>query len=130
MRRGVTFIEALRVLALGLLGRCPSCQRHSMFRGWIELHERCPNCGLKYEVESGAWLGTMAIAYAVGAAVAVAMTLIEVRWHPLVSAGLSPLWVIPIAGIVSVLPAYRPAKGLWFALLWLYEFTEGGRRTV
>ena len=127
MRRGVTFAEALRVLGLGILGRCPSCRRASMFRAWIELHDRCPNCGLKYEVESGAWLGTMAIAYGVGAAVAVALTLVEVRWHPLADAGLDPLWVIPIAGIVSVLPAYRPAKGLWFALLWLYEFTEGGR---
>jgi hypothetical protein len=34
----------------------------------------CPNCGLKYEVDSGAWLGTLTIAYGVGAAVAVALT--------------------------------------------------------
>jgi uncharacterized protein (DUF983 family) len=101
-----------------------------MFRGWIDMPERCPNCGLKYEVESGAWLGTMAIAYGVGAAVAVALTLIEALWHPLADVGLNPLWVIPIAGIAAVLPAYRPSKGLWFALLWLYEFTEGGRRTA
>jgi uncharacterized protein (DUF983 family) len=130
MRSGVTFGEALRVLWLGVLGRCPSCRSASMFRGWIEMPERCPNCGLKYQVESGAWLGALAVGYAAGAAVAVALTVIEVLWHPLANAGLSPLWVITALGIASVLPAYRPAKGLWFALLWLYEFTEGGRRTV
>jgi uncharacterized protein (DUF983 family) len=130
MRQGVTFGEALRVLALGVAGRCPSCRRAPMFRGWIEMHERCPECGLKYQVESGAWLGALAVGYAAGTAVAVALTVMEVLWHPLVGIGLSPLWTITAAGIVSVLPAYRPAKGLWFALLWLYEFTEGGRRTA
>jgi uncharacterized protein (DUF983 family) len=95
-----------------------------MFRGYIELYERCPNCGVRYEVESGAWLGAIALGYAVGALVAVILGVVELTWHPIAEAGLDPLWTITIVALVVTVPGYRPAKGFWFALLWLFGFTE------
>src|SRR5262245_41891038 len=131
MRRGVTFGQALAILWRGTVrGTCPSCGLQSMFTGWIDMYERCPRCGLRYEVESGAWLGTLAIGYAVGALVAVALTVSEVLWHPLASLGLSATWVIAIAALASSALTYRQSKGLWFALLWLYEFTSGGNEAT
>jgi len=124
MRSGVTFFEALRVLWLGALGRCPGCRTQSMFRGFFTLYERCPNCGIRYEREAGAWLGGTALGYTVGALVAVSLGLVELRWHPIEELGLHPLWTITVVSLAVTLPAYRPAKGVWFALLWLYEFTD------
>jgi len=125
MRSGVTFLEALRVVAIGAFpGRCPSCRTQSMFRDFYTLYERCPNCGIRYQRESGAWLGAIAIGYAVGALCALLLGLIELAWHPIGATGLHPLWTIIIVSLIVTAFAYRPAKGAWFALLWLYEFTD------
>ena len=97
-----------------------------MFRGYYAMHERCPNCGLLYEVESGAWIGTMAVGYGVGALVVLLLTFVELAYQPLDRLGLDPFWTIPVVAALVTLVAYRPAKGLWFALLWLYGFTEDG----
>ncbi len=117
--------RAIRSLWLGMaFGRCPSCLRTSMFRGFIELHDRCPVCGIQYQVESGAWLGAVVLGYAVGALVVVALGIIEALWHPIQQQlRLDPLWTITIIGLAVAAPAYRPAKGFWFALLWVYGFT-------
>lgn len=95
-----------------------------MFRGWIELYDRCPSCGLRYEVESGAWLGAIAVGYAIGAVFVMVLVFIEVLQHPIARAGLDPIWTITISGLVVTALSYRSAKGLWFALLWVYGFTE------
>ena len=100
MRPNLTTGRAIHSLVQGTLrGRCPSCQRASMFTGFIEMHERCPICHIRYQTESGAWLGAIAVGYGIGALVVVAL------------------------GMVVAVPAYRPAKGFWFALLWVYGFT-------
>lgn len=91
-----------------------------MFRSAFELHARCPDCGSPHEVGDGAWLGGVAIGYAFGALFAVAVTIIELRWHPIAGLGLQPTWAIALASIVVTALAYRPAKGLWFSLLYLY----------
>ena len=124
MRSGVSFLEALHVLWLGALGKCPGCRTHSMFRGFATLYERCPNCSIRYEREDGAWLGATALGYMVGALVAVFLGLAELRWHPIGELGLHPLGTIIVVSLLVTVPAYRPAKGVWFALLWLYEFTD------
>jgi uncharacterized protein (DUF983 family) len=125
MRAGVSFLEASRAVALGAFpGRCPNCRTHSMFRGYYTLYERCPSCGIRYERESGAWLGAVAVGYAVGALCAVALGLVELIWHPLRGLGVHPLATILIVSLIVTALAYRPSKGAWFALLWLYEFTD------
>lgn len=98
-----------------------------MFQGWIELYDRCPVCGVRYAVESGAWLGAIAIGYGIGALLVVALTVAEVLAHPIARAGLDPIWTITIVGLLATVLGYRPAKGLWFALLWVYGFTEDAR---
>lgn len=121
MRDGITYGRALRLLLAGFfLGRCPSCGRTSMFRSALELHDRCPECGARHSMEDGAWLGAVAIGYGIAAVFAFALAVIELNAHPIAGAGLDPMWTIAAVSVPVTILAYRPAKGLWFTLLYLY----------
>ena len=43
--------------------RCPRCRRGPLFKGLIDMPERCPVCGMIYEREHGYFVGAMAISY-------------------------------------------------------------------
>lgn len=60
---------ALRVLARGLLRRCPRCGAGGLFASWLRIRERCPRCSLPLEREEGGFLGAMTINYAATALV-------------------------------------------------------------
>ncbi|MFN8638031.1 MAG: DUF983 domain-containing protein [Dehalococcoidia bacterium] len=121
MREGITYRRAMALLLAGfVLGRCPACSRASMFRSTFELYERCPNCGVRHQLEDGAWLGAMAIGYGIAALVAMAAAVLELQTHLIARAGLDPMWTIAIASIPVTVLAYRPAKGLWFVLMYLF----------
>jgi uncharacterized protein (DUF983 family) len=110
----------------GVLGRCPSCARTSMFSGFIEMHRRCAECDLRYEAAPGAWLGALALGYGIGAIVAIALSLAEVAWRPIRDAGLDPMWTIAIVSLLATALGYRWAKGVWFALLYRWDFMAFG----
>jgi uncharacterized protein (DUF983 family) len=122
VREGISARRAWAILLQGLVsGRCPNCGRASMFEGFYALHPRCPHCGVRHEIAEGAWLGAIAVGYGFGALFAFGLGLVELLYHPIASAGLNPLWTIAIVSIPVTALAYRPAKGLWFALLYLYR---------
>jgi len=127
MRQGISELRALGILANGLLrGRCPACGGHSMFRGFYGLHAACPACGTRLEISDGAWLGGVAIGYMFGALFAFCLGMAELRWHPIRDAGLDPLWTIAVLSLPVTALAYRPAKGLWFSLLYLFGLAGEG----
>jgi uncharacterized protein (DUF983 family) len=113
-----TFVRA------ALLGRCPHCGQGSMFRGWYSMHDRCAVCGTRFETADGAWIGAVAVGYGFGALFGVAAALAEVAWHPIGDAGFDPAWTIAIASLPVTIIMYRPAKGIWFGLLYLFGFME------
>lgn len=43
---------------------CPQCHRGPVFRGFIKVHDRCPQCGLKIVREPGYFLVAMYFSYA------------------------------------------------------------------
>ena len=90
------------------------------------MHERCANCNLRYETSSGAWLGAIAIGYGIGALVAIALALVEVRFRPLRDAGLDPAWTTVIVALVATAATYRWAKAIWFSLLYQWDFMAFG----
>ncbi|CAM4176125.1 DUF983 domain-containing protein [Cytophagaceae bacterium 50C-KIRBA] len=58
-------------LAAVVKARCPQCHEGRIFthKWWnllkfSEMHEHCPSCGLRYEVEPGFFFGAMYISYA------------------------------------------------------------------
>ena len=121
MRKGTSLGRALRLLVAGFfLGTCPACGRASMFRSLWELHQHCPRCGVRHELAEGSWLGAVAVGYGIGALFAMALAVIELRTHVIAEAGLDPLWTIALSSVPATVLAYRPAKGLWFVLLYLF----------
>ncbi len=43
--------------------RCPRCLRGPVWRSFMGMHERCPDCGLVYEREPGYFTGAMVVSY-------------------------------------------------------------------
>lgn len=120
-------MNALRTFwRTGILGRCPECGRTSMFNSFYGLHERCAVCDTRFESSSGEWLGGTAIGYTIGALVAVALALIEGQWAPLTAPGLPSMWTIAVLSLVATVIGYRPAKAMWFALLYEWGFMARG----
>jgi uncharacterized protein (DUF983 family) len=62
-------------------GLCPRCRQGKIFRnpfysltGFDKMHEHCPHCGLRYEIEPGYFIGAMYVSYAVSGGVALFLT--------------------------------------------------------
>jgi ribosomal protein L37AE/L43A len=92
-------MRALRPTARAALrGRCPNCGPGALFRGYHGIPPRCSTCGTQYEAADGAWLGTIAIGYAFGAAFALLAAFAKLAWAPLRTLGLDPAWSIAAAG--------------------------------
>jgi len=91
-----------------------------MFTGLHEIPERCSGCDLQYQVGAGAWLGAIAIGYAFGVITAILAVFVELIWGPIRAVGLDPMWTIAVASLFVTGAAYRPAKGIWFVLLFRY----------
>ena len=106
----------------GLRGRCPGCEQRSMFTDLFEIPEHCPVCGLRYQIHDGAWVGAIAVGYGFGVIAALLATFAELTWGPIRAAGLDPMWTIAVASLVVTGLAYRPAKSLWFSLLFRFGF--------
>jgi uncharacterized protein (DUF983 family) len=53
------------LLKRGALKRCPRCGGGKLYRGWFEMHERCPTCGLRFEREPGFFTGAYLINFAI-----------------------------------------------------------------
>jgi len=56
--------------------RCPQCREGHMFthpkyniRHFAQMHDRCPECGLNFEVEPGFYTGAMYVSYAFSVAI-------------------------------------------------------------
>ncbi len=97
-----------------------------MFAGYYTMHERCTNCDLRYQAESGAWLGALALGYGIGALVAIGLAVLELTLEPIRALGLPVMWTIAIAALLATLIGYRPAKAAWFVLLYHYGFMAFG----
>ena len=100
-------------------GLCPNCQKVGVFSSFWGVADTCPNCGVRFERESGAWLGAWVMAYTV------AVLLIAVEAGALIIAfglfrGLE--WVLVVSGILFVVLLYRPVKGWWLWWLWAAGF--------
>jgi uncharacterized protein (DUF983 family) len=109
-----------------LRNRCPHCGETRLFTGYYTMQRRCAVCDIRYEAESGAWLGALALGYGIGALVAIVLAWIEVLWGPIRDLGLPPMWTIAVTALLATLAGYRPAKAAWFVLLYHYGFMAFG----
>ena len=98
-----------RLLAL-LRQRCPVCLRGRVFTSLFGMHTHCPECGVKYERETGYFLNSMFIGYAAGflilAPTAVLLALMDVSIAVFSS-------VIILETIVLTPLIFRYARLIW-----------------
>jgi uncharacterized protein (DUF983 family) len=87
---------------------CPRCRAGGIFRRsvWLfpGMHERCPECGLKFEREQGYFLGAMYIGYGlgIGAIAVLAVVVWEVfRWPIMKSAVWGIVLFLPLAPVLT-----------------------------
>ncbi len=102
-------------LAAILRQRCPSCRRGRVFAGALSMHERCPECGVRFEREPGYFFGAMYVSYALcvlivgGLAAVLALTVLR-SWNP--------RWIVFPAGAIYLLLV--PAVFRYSRIVWMH----------
>lgn len=108
--------------------KCPHCHEGEFFVGKSayrystigKIHEKCPHCGEKYSKEPGFYYGAMYVAYGLGVALFVAITVGAYVLYPDVSAH---MLVILIASSMVIFgpKLYHQSKIIWANLFFQYK---------
>ena len=100
----------------GARKHCPVCGGGKLFSRWLNMQERCPTCGFKFEREEGFFLGAFVVNVAVTEAcllvclvAGVALTLPDPPVLKLAVAGVTAAVLVPVLG-------YPFSKTLWSAI--------------
>ncbi len=106
----------------GLAGRCPRCGEGHVFKGFLDIRDRCEVCGLDLTFADAADGPAVAIMFVVGFLVVGMALVVELAYQP-------PIWLhmviwIPLIVILS-LGLLRPLKGLTIALQYVNRAREG-----
>ena len=113
MARADTSQILLRALRL----RCPRCGGSPLYAGPFRMHEVCGACGLRYERESGYFIGAIYVNYAATVVIA-AGTVLALDWA--IGLSLAEQLTIGVALAVLVpLAFFRYARSLWLSLDYL-----------
>lgn len=111
--------------------KCPICHNGDVFltkrkydlKKFDKMHERCPSCGHKFEIEGGFWQGAMYVSYAVTVAYSIATFLLTFLINQQTTA-----WMyIAIIGVVSIIVAplnYRISRMIWMNLFSKFDATK------
>ena len=122
-----------RMLARGLLKRCPLCGSGHLFDGWFRMKERCPRCGYLFEREEGFVLGAyvinLAVAQGLVILLAVVPAIVLLARNP--DTSIVPLVVGGVLGaVIGPLVFYPFSKTVWTAFdlimrpVWVGEPTD------
>jgi uncharacterized protein (DUF983 family) len=128
-RGGHAVKDILRILGAGVRLRCPRCGGAPMFRGAFTMHERCPQCGMRFEREQGYFVGAIYVNYAFTVGLAVLGFYVWERWDPPIGRQLV-LWGLFV--IVFPLLFFRHSRSLWLSIEYLFNpepEPEPGART-
>ena len=97
---------------------CPRCLQGHMFRpftfrGWLDMYETCPVCGLKFDREQGYFIGALYVSY--GLSIPPVLALVFVFWR---LAGWS-FGTAVLAAFVAYLP-FVPLVVRLSRVIWIY----------
>ena len=115
--------------------RCPRCRRGPMFKDpnpyrnlslkhIFEMHDHCPECGQKYDLEPGFWYGTGYVSYALAVAISVASF---VAWWVLVGISVNDnrviWWLVANAVLLVVLQPWmmRLSRAIYMRFFVSYD---------
>jgi uncharacterized protein (DUF983 family) len=116
----------VRMMARGLLKRCPLCGSRHIFESWSRMKHSCPRCGHVFELEQGYWVGAIIVNTAVTEAIfgilfiaTLIATIPEVPWLPLLLVAVLTNTVIPIV-------FFPFSKTVWVAVNVFYTRARSG----
>ena len=98
--------------------RCPHCREGAIFRvpiwrGVLAMHERCPNCGLKFDREPGYFMGAMYISYLISLPPVLVISIAIWRLSHL------DFNVVMVCAFVAYLPLVAPVTR-FARVVWIY----------
>jgi len=111
--------------------KCPICHNGDVFltkrkydlKKFDKMHERCPSCKHKFEIEGGYWQGAMYVSYAVTVAYSIATFVLTY----LINRETSAWTYIIIICLVALLAApinYRISRMIWMNLFSKFDPTK------
>ena len=101
-------------LVRGIRLRCPVCGEGKLFRTYVSMNPECSCCGVRFDRESGLWLGSMDI----NLTVSLLLILIPIVFLPELDLG-RELIILGIAAVVVPTALFRFVRGFWMALIYL-----------
>lgn len=112
--------------------KCPICQEGDLYvsqnpyhpKKFDKMHEHCPNCGFKYEQETGFFYGALYVSYALTVAVSVAIFMATYVLYPQAEYW---LYIINIlVGLIVLMPVtYRFSRAIWSNFFASYARKKG-----
>ena len=103
-------------------GACPQCGAPSLFAGWINFADRCPNCGLDYAAFNVGDGPAAFLTLIIGTIIVALSVWLELAAEP-------PLWlhllIWPPVTVAMVVFSLRWAKGALLALEYRNAAREG-----
>ncbi len=123
-----TLLYRLRKMFVGFMLRCPNCEQGKLFSGGsFEMNQTCPNCGVRFERQSGESLGGMMINLVTAELLTIGgwiltEVLFDFPWVPVLA-----FWVA--FNILFCIAFYRSARGIWVSISYMgggvYADAEG-----
>ena len=113
---------AVAPVSAALAGRCPHCGKGRLFRGFLDVAERCTVCGLDYGFADAGDGPAVFVSFAALIVVVALALVIDAAYEP-------PTWVLmlillPLV-LVLCLGLLRPTKGLMLGLQYRNKAEQG-----
>lgn len=107
--------------------KCPRCHEGDFYKGHPykystmgRVHENCSKCDLKYNIEPSFFQGSYYVAYALGVALLIAVSVIKLIFFP--EAGPLDLLISIIVSLILLSPLlYALSKIIWINVFVKYE---------
>jgi uncharacterized protein (DUF983 family) len=108
-------ISLMRALTRGLFSRCPRCGTGAMFRAFLKVADRCPDCGEELHHHRADDFPAYCVIFILGHVLIPLVVWVELAYSP-------PYWLqmvfwLPMIVIVAA-ALLQPVKGAIVALQW------------
>lgn len=125
--KGVLPTGAGQALWRGFRGRCPACGEGRMFRAFLKVADKCPNCGEELHHHRADDFPAYLVIVIVGHILVPIVLLVETEIAPPIWISMS-LW--PMMALTMALCLLQPIKGAVVAIQWyggMHGFEESKR---
>jgi uncharacterized protein (DUF983 family) len=121
-----------RIVSMATM-KCPNCHKGNMFTNksvfplgqMLDMPEKCPVCGQKYEIEIGFWYGTGYVSYAISVGM---IGVLAVLYATIVGFSWADNSIFKFLGVmITTLVVLQPMIMRYSRVLYLYVFVKYGK---